>query len=57
MEAGRNGCLFGQAVQDQNEGVKSGAVHISLSVADGRGGGAPRVKGKDPENSQTARQI
>ena len=30
-----------------------GAVHISLSVAYGRGGGAPRVKGKDPENSQS----
>ena len=29
VEADGNGCVFGQAVQDQNEGVKLGAKSVS----------------------------
>ena len=40
MEAGGNGRLFGQSVQERNEGEHrvQREVELSLRVADGRGG-------------------
>ena len=52
----RDGSLFGQSVQDRNEGGKSG---VESGAAQSQGGGweggvgACRVKGTDPENRRT----
>ena len=55
-ESGRNGRLFGQAVQDRKEGgisgVKSGAAQSWGGGWEGESG-LWRMKGADPENCQT----
>ena len=56
VEAGRNGRLLGQEVQDRNEGVKTGCEERCRSVLGwrmGRGFGTQKLKGKEPESSRT----